>query len=156
MSFLNLPREILNQIYFFVIHLEREAPQSLRGESISTRYRAMGDQHPYRKITYYEDGPFPSPYISLSCTNRQVRREVREVVTAVQNKVNLVYRVDLIVERWCIYLTWLSIPAPTRQLAALRVDFRRASEKKFGWGGAGGPGPMIQLLGGLLSRFIAH
>jgi hypothetical protein len=161
MSFQGLPREVRNKIYFFVIHLERAAPPSPHDPSLSTKYQVRDKRHrfgrPVLESFYYEGGPLQFPYTSLSCTNRQIRAEVREAVTAVRSAGNLIYKVDLLVDDIDIYVTWLSIPAPAKHLAELKVDFRRVgASDTVRWTGDGGPGSLTQILARLLSRFIAH
>jgi hypothetical protein len=159
MSFLTLPREIRNQIYFFVIHLERDAPQSPLHESVLGRYKIKDKQSRRRDFepVHYESGNYWLSYTSLLCANRQVQAELQEAVVAVQNAGNLMYKVDLMVSGQAIYPTWLSVPAPAKHLAELVVDYRRVDcTKGAKWVGNGGPGLMTQRLARILSRFIVH
>jgi hypothetical protein len=96
-------------------------------------------------------------YTSLSFTNRQIRAEVQEALTIVQNAGNLIYKIDLMVDDLDIYPTWVSVPAPTQHLAELRVDYRRVSDSfTCRWTRNGGPRSMVQTLTRLLSRFIVR
>src|ERR1700722_3774858 len=124
MSFLTLPREIRNQIYFFVTHLERDPPQPPRHESVLGRYRMKEKQQRWHgtELVHYESGNYWLSYTSLLCANRQVQAELQEAVVAVQNAGNMIYKVDLMVSGRAIYLTWLSVPAPSKHLAELVVD----------------------------------
>ena len=161
MSFQGLPREVRNQVYFFVIHFERAAPPSPHDPNLSTKYHVRDKRHrlgrPGLESVHYEDEPIQLPYTCLSYTSRQIRAEVREALTAVRSAGNLTYKVDLLVDDIDIYVTWLSIPAPAKRLAELRVDFRRVgSSDTVRWTGDGGPGALTQILARLLSRFVAH
>lgn len=75
---------------------------------------------------------------------------------ALRNAETITYSLDLMVDGTQLYPTWLSVPVPTKHIAELRVDFRRASTSQQRWIGCGGVGPMIRNLGRLLSRFVAH
>src|SRR5450432_2841268 len=116
MSFLNLPREIRNQIYFFLIQLELDPP-SPRDESILQIYRVKEKPLQSELDIYYEDLPLPLQYLNLSFTNSQIRSEVREAVRAVRDAGHLTYKLDLMVDGTSVYPTWLSIPAPSKNIA---------------------------------------
>jgi hypothetical protein len=75
MSFLTLPREIRNQIYSFVIHLERDPPQSPRHENVLGRYKIKDEQPRGRgfESVHYQTGNYCFSYTSLLCANRQVQ-----------------------------------------------------------------------------------
>ena len=164
MSFMTLPREIRNQIYVLVIHLERDAPRPPLDGRIMTNYYANQMErllhHGYMRpsdIVHCENEPFPLPYTSLLCANRQIRAEIHEALAVLSKSGNLTYKIDIMVDKWDVYATWLSVPAPTKHLAELRVDFRRVGDSSSArWVGPGGPGATIKTLSALLSRFIAH
>src|SRR6266516_2106643 len=154
MSFLNLPREIRNHIYFHVIHLERDPP-SLRDKGLLQMCRAKNELLESGLDMYYEDRPLPQQYLSLSYTNSQIRSEIKEAVKAVRDAGNLTYKLDLMVDGMTSYPTWLSIPAPAKNIAELSVHFRRVGNRQFRWVADEGPGRMTGRLGRLLLGFMA-
>lgn len=77
---------------------------------------------------------WPSKHLNLSYTNSQIRSEIQETVEAVRDAGHLTYKLDLMVDGTSVYPTWLSIPAPSKNIAKLIVDFSQSQQSRIWMG----------------------
>ncbi|MCJ1315279.1 hypothetical protein MMC15_000596 [Xylographa vitiligo] len=158
--FLQLPREIRNQIYSIL--LDSEAVPLLNPELLTTPPQGVNINirdwpvFIYDPESYQAHHPAKLPEIgSIACqglrlTNHQVLAEVSDAVM-IANPHGGTYKLDIMVlDSLC--LSWIALPTPLPGLRDLVLDLRIYTQ--LGWNGVGGPGPHFQSLLRLLTTFL--
>ncbi|KAL8684827.1 MAG: hypothetical protein Q9218_008118 [Villophora microphyllina] len=148
-TFLNLPREIRDNIYLSVLH----TPLS---PTCQTHFIRSAKHRPgiaYPSTTH-------TPCLSLLLCSHQIRSETLHVL-AIQQRVNsdkVIHRLDCTVRYLILHPSWTLFPAPPTDMKHLEVDLRFFNVEHVGglfWG-CGGPSMIFKPLFELLNRFVHH
>ncbi|KAI1445758.1 hypothetical protein F5Y02DRAFT_100138 [Annulohypoxylon stygium] len=123
---LDLPQELRDQIFSLVCLNTRLAP----GLSTYRReYRRTCERQSYSLSplagdrVWFERPSCQNPMLSLLLVNRQVNREVQEVLRRVSESPN--YAIDVVfLKDGTLWPTWLSVPRLQRTLGSVYVQFR--------------------------------
>lgn len=173
--FLDLPWELRDRIYEFILTSERQPPAS--PEQCGERWRDTDasairrNPSPYttrfREVWYDVERMTFSCAAMLSCS-RQTHREMTEVVQRWTARGNhgLLYKMDCMVRADLgegrlrgIWPTWTALPAPPKHVKRLEFNFRDFSPldvngRGIKWRGNGGPGYIVSHLLRLLGQFV--
>ena len=155
--FLDLPREIRDRVYLFVLtsrHCAPKSPKEDRSLWQKSRQGRMGKMW-YRKVV----SNFTCAGL-LAC-NRQMSREMIEAIerhNAMEGE-GVRYHMDCIVTGdGTLWPAWTGLPAPLKYLKIVELDLRiyhdEVSSYGIRWAGDGGPGPIVSNLLWLLGHFL--
>ncbi|MCJ1290497.1 hypothetical protein MMC34_002036 [Xylographa carneopallida] len=160
--FLQLPREIRDEIYSILLHPEVE-PIRLDEITLGPDPGAPQDRrwpvhvHQYHSGRHKAFDPAALPEIGflvcqgLRLANRQLSDEVSDAVKLL-NPDGGAYKLDIVIHDHLLCLRWMALPTPLRDLRHVVVDLRIFSDRA--WSGSGGPGPHFQALLRLLTTFL--
>ncbi|KAI9792478.1 MAG: hypothetical protein M1833_001091 [Piccolia ochrophora] len=161
-TFCSLPREIRDQILTAVLESELSPPtysadylqDRMHVQEIKAADREYGEEN-----VHYHTRPVLISGSSLLLTNHQVCAETRNVIYRLEDSQMLRYKLDCIIEsEKAMYPTWLKVPALSRWIGTIDVDFRivgvRDEHRTNFFPGDGGPEQASWDSLALLNRFM--
>ncbi|MCJ1436297.1 hypothetical protein MMC27_005675 [Xylographa pallens] len=163
---LQLPREIRNEIYQYLLDSADEPPrnaaEAFRDRQFPIKHPRFVDPHFANmqmallpRIIYQTTLPLIGyrACLGLSRANKQLHNEIHQLTAFRAAHPEASYKIDIIVDRR-YYPTWTSLPTSPHHVRHLEVDLRIFSTKN--WPGDGGPGRFLQDLLRLLTRFLRN
>ncbi|EON61394.1 hypothetical protein W97_00608 [Coniosporium apollinis CBS 100218] len=164
--FLNIPRELRDQIYELVLDSPNAAPSSpkcYQGNSAEL----LKHETPYIELSYCNYAPRDLPLSasrSLLRLNHQVRDETLAMLSHLTTTRGSRYVLDIMIEDEVrLYPTWLLIPcspAVNPHIDTVSVTFRifgDMREQRSGWEiSDSGPGETVWGLHALIQRFLSY
>ncbi|MCJ1382656.1 hypothetical protein MMC17_005769 [Xylographa soralifera] len=164
--FLELPREIRDEIYQYLLEPEDEPPQSakhaFRDRHFPIKHPRFVDPHFANmqrslvpRIIYQNKLPLIgyTACLGLARTNKQLHNEISQLTASRTSRPESSYKIDIIMDRRC-YPTWTSLPTSPRNVRYVDVNLRIFCTKN--WFGDRGPGHHFQDLLRLLTRFLRN
>lgn len=151
---LMLPREVRDEIYTLILS-SRATPPAFPADA-GPRYSetvSLG-----RNVLYPVPSPINDPSSALSQCCRQLRQELRELKGNRHLTNGITYRLDAMLQRCRLWLTWTNFPFPAMEMGHLEVNLRLFDIKSGGglfWGD-GGPGRNFIVLFRALDRLLHH
>lgn len=164
--FLDLPRELRNRVYAYVLATEDAPPES--PEAAVDRCDGIGkspidhsDLGLYERDLgiYYDRKPLRFACTGLLYGNRQVSVEMQDTImhkTQTGAEAGIIYKVDCMVYRDQIWPTWTCLPAPLRYMRNIDVDIRVFDGGMGTFRGDGGFHQVTFRLLRLLGQFFQH
>ncbi|KAF9699533.1 hypothetical protein EKO04_002698 [Ascochyta lentis] len=177
-TLLQLPRELRDQIYSYVVHVEKERPD------LNQTFEQMVDPRMQRsglaprasmsnQTVLYLPQDDLNTFLPLLLVNHQMSAEISQSLSRIASP--LTYSLDIVILDEILLLpTWLSVPVHRASVDTVNVTFRIAGSFKrekrydkngpyarFSWyagftvGDGGGPAMMYQLYE-VLSRFMKN
>lgn len=127
-SFLQLPREIRDHIYFHAFTTSVNPPDTPPQESLPGRH-SRDQEGLVKNSIYYPIFSQPENCTGLLLANRQIHLECKEALLTLVERQEMVYKLDCLMTRlWVIYPSWLSVPAKLAKVSKLEVTYRVPSE----------------------------
>ena len=147
-SFLNLPREIRDAIYLFLLDYEDKPFQTVK-ETLS-QCPEVGDA-PHRPLRYQSK---PASCSALLSCSKMIASEVNDLLL----RRGVVYKLHAIATDYFVFAKWLSLPALSLSIRSVEVHLGQLPSKnrRPRWWGNGGPNYPTRALLQLLSLFLAY
>ncbi|CAL8584278.1 hypothetical protein XPA_009882 [Xanthoria parietina] len=158
-SFLQLPRELRDDIYTLLLNSLADPPASPKAAGIRYREVVTSRTHLNDKCIFY---PPPlsrnGPAAALSQCNRQLRQELNDLVTSSHRTKDVTCTVDVMLKSCLLWPTWTSLPPPVATVDHLEINLR-LFDLKCGRGlfwCYGEPGATFVVLFRALNRLLHH
>lgn len=127
-SFLQLPREIRDHIYFYSFTVSVDPPDTPPPKPLPGSL-SRDQKELVKSSIYYPFFPHPENCTGLLLANRQIHSECKESLLKLVKWRQLVYKLDcMMVELWEVYPSWLSVPAKLSEISKLEVTYRVSNE----------------------------
>ncbi|KAI4228711.1 MAG: hypothetical protein L6R36_001401 [Xanthoria steineri] len=158
-SFLQLPRELRDDIYTLLLNPLADPPPSPKAAGIRYRELVTSQSHLNDKCIFY---PPPlsrnGPAAALSQCNRQLRQELNDLVTSPHRTKAVTCTIDVMLQRCLLWPTWTSLPPPVPIVDHLGINLR-LFDVKYGRGlfwCYDRPGATFVVLFRALNRLLHH
>lgn len=162
----DLPRELRDHIYAYVLATEDAPPESPeavvdRGDGTGKSPIDHSNLGLYERDLgiYYDRKPLRYTCAGLLYSNRQVSAEMEDSImhkSQIRGQAGVNYKIDCMVYRNQVWPTWTSLPVPPKYVHNIDVDVRMFGGGRRPFIGDGGLTPVAFRLLRLMGQFFQH